>query len=287
VNLVPVVHPSPESPLNRMATLDSRPFLRMELRRSPLEGSCCRNDPSRRGERPCSIPGGRGERTRKREAGDRFASIAREPQARERSRRCCSHVFLQTAAARARGQGAARAPRLAQYAGGRHRRPSGRPRARGDRASGRSRGRRHADARASLPAHGSAGLFRSDDAGERRGAQIALDGALSFAESMGSCSTTMRSRSWAPGAAEAATPGTAAGIEPRISRSIRSRLLEARRDLARGAGPARSRRRRPAPAGGRSPAGAGWVLLTKFRRTRAPGRASRRNDWPIRLLSHF
>jgi hypothetical protein len=29
------------------------------------------------------------------------------------------------------------------------------------------------------------------------------------------------------------------------------------------------------------------LLLTKFRRARAPGRAARRNDWPIRLLSHF
>jgi hypothetical protein len=29
------------------------------------------------------------------------------------------------------------------------------------------------------------------------------------------------------------------------------------------------------------------LLLTKFRRTAAPGRRSRRNGFPIRLLSHF
>jgi hypothetical protein len=139
--------------------------------------------------------------------------------------------------------------------------------------------------------------------------QIALDGALSFAESMGflfdddaipelgSDGPREAAEAWndllglVPGEPPAATPdgdedaletdGDAGGDdelevdpEPNGDEAPAELWLE---ELARV--PARA----AAPAPATKPA----VLLSKFRRSASAGQAARRGGWPIRLLSHF
>jgi hypothetical protein len=123
------------------------------------------------------------------------------------------------------------------------------------------------------------------------GAQIALDGALSFAESMGFLfDDDAIPELGAGGPREAADSwNDLLGIEPQDlevdpepapADAPAEIWLEEQVPAAIAAPPA-------APAAGpASPTPAG-VLLTKFRRAAAPGRRSRRNGLPIRLLSHF
>lgn len=124
-------------------------------------------------------------------------------------------------------------------------------------------------------------------------AQIALDGALSFAESMGFLfDDDVIPELGAEGPREAAHSwNELLGIEPRG--------LEEDPEPAPGEGPPEIWLEAPVPAAAAPPAAAPApvpgvaspspprVLLTKFRRTAAPGRRSRRKDWPIRLLSRF
>ena len=124
-------------------------------------------------------------------------------------------------------------------------------------------------------------------------AQIALDGALSFAESMGFLfDDDAIPELGVEGPREAAQSwNELLGIEPED--------LEVEPEPAPTEGPpeiwleepvaaapvpmAAAPAPTPAPD---SPAPA-RLLLTKFRRTPGPGRTSRQNAWPIRLLSHF
>jgi len=126
-------------------------------------------------------------------------------------------------------------------------------------------------------------------------AQIALDGALSFAESMGFLfDDDAIPELGAAGPREAADSwNDLLGIEPQD--------LEVDPEPAPAEGPPEIWLEEPAPAVAASAAAVAApapapdfaspasprVLLTKFRRTAAPGRRSRRNGWPIRLLSHF
>lgn len=145
--------------------------------------------------------------------------------------------------------------------------------------------------------------------------QIALDGALSFAESMGflfdddaipelgSDGPREAAAAWndllglVPGESSAATPdgdgdaletdGDAGGNdvlevdpEPSGGHAPAELWLE---ELA----PVAARAASPAPVPAPTPAEKPVVLLSKFRRSASAGRAARRNGWPIRLLSHF
>jgi hypothetical protein len=123
------------------------------------------------------------------------------------------------------------------------------------------------------------------------GAQIALDGALSFAESMGFLfDDDAIPELGAGGPREAADSwNDLLGIEPQD--------LEVDPEPAPGEGPGEIWLEEPVPAAAApvvaaaaaaAPAAAApRVLLTKFRRSAAPGRRSRRNGLPIRLLSQF
>jgi hypothetical protein len=148
--------------------------------------------------------------------------------------------------------------------------------------------------------------------------QIALDGALSFAESMGflfdddaipelgSDGPREAAEAWndllglVPGEPSSATPygdgdaletdGDAGGDddlevdpEPTADDGPAELWLE---ELA----PVAARAAAPAPVpvpAGKVPAEKPVVLLSKFRRSASAGHAARRNGWPIRLLSHF
>jgi len=128
-------------------------------------------------------------------------------------------------------------------------------------------------------------------------AQIALDGALSFAESMGFLfDDDAIPELGAEGPREAADSwNDLLGIEPQDLEVdpepspaeaapeiwLEDQIPAAAAQLAAVPAPARA----PAPVSA-APAPS-RVLLTKFRRAAAPGRRSRRNGWPIRLLSHF
>jgi hypothetical protein len=155
---------------------------------------------------------------------------------------------------------------------------------------------------------GQLACFAPDEALEDdASAQIALDGALSFAESMGflfdddaipelgANGPRDAAATWnellgleapppepaqpppaAPDELETDADGEAdpeleVDPEPGAAEAPHELWLE---DLAVAA---------PVPAAPAKPA----VLLTKFRRTASPGRRSRRNAWSIRLLSHF
>ena len=130
-------------------------------------------------------------------------------------------------------------------------------------------------------------------------AQIALDGALSFAESMGFLfDDDAIPELGAEGPREAADSwNDLLGIEPQdleVDPRAGSRRGSAPRSGSRSRSSRRQRRRRPSLLRARARCSARFgapapprVLLTKFRRSAAPGRRSRRNGWPIRLLSHF
>jgi hypothetical protein len=146
--------------------------------------------------------------------------------------------------------------------------------------------------------------------------QIALDGALSFAESMGflfdddaipelgSDGPREAAEAWnellglVPGEPSAATPdgdgdaletdGDAGGDDD----------LEVDPEPTAGDGPAELWLEELAPVAARAPtpvpvpaakipAQKPVMLLSKFRRSASAGHAARRNGWPIRLLSHF
>ncbi|HEY8153808.1 MAG TPA: hypothetical protein VII72_06745 [Myxococcota bacterium] len=127
------------------------------------------------------------------------------------------------------------------------------------------------------------------------GAQIALDGALSFAESMGFLfDDDAIPELGAEGPREAADSwNDLLGIEPHELEvdpdpEPEPAPAEAPPEIwleeavpAAAAGGAVSAPPHPVPP---TPAG---ILLTKFRRAAAPGRRSRRNGFPIRLLSNF
>jgi hypothetical protein len=111
-------------------------------------------------------------------------------------------------------------------------------------------------------------------------AQVALDGALSFAESMGFLfddDAVLELGAEGPRKA-AGSWNQLLGIEPQD--------FDDDPAPAPGEGPAEIWLE-DAVLAAAAPLAPPAVLLTKFRRTAAPGRGSRRKAWPIRLLSHF
>jgi len=107
--------------------------------------------------------------------------------------------------------------------------------------------------------------------------QIALDGALSFAESMGFLfDDDAIPELGAEGPREAADSwNDLLGIEPQD--------LEVDPEPAPAEAPPEIWLEEPVAAAAAPPR----VLLTKFRRTAVPERGTRRDGWPIRLLSNF
>jgi len=139
--------------------------------------------------------------------------------------------------------------------------------------------------------------------------QIALDGALSFAESMGflfddeaiaelgADGPQEAAGAWndllglAPGEPVAATPyGDEEALETDGDGALDADL-EVDPEPTAGEVPAELWLEDLAPAGARASvsvqAAKPPVLLTKFRRSASAGQPARRNGWPIRLLSHF
>jgi hypothetical protein len=118
-------------------------------------------------------------------------------------------------------------------------------------------------------------------------AQIALDGALSFAESMGFLfdgDAIPELGEDGPGAA-AQSWNELLGIEAPEPETLPEPAAEGGAEIwleeaVAAAGDAQELEPEPATA-------APGLLLTKFRRTTGAGGRSRRNGWPIRLLSHF
>jgi hypothetical protein len=139
--------------------------------------------------------------------------------------------------------------------------------------------------------------------------QIALDGALSFAESMGflfdddaipelgSDGPREAADAWndllglVPGEPLPATPdGDEEALETDADASLDDDL-EVDPEPTGGEAPAELWLEDLVPVAARAaapvPEGKPVVLLSKFRRSASAGQAARRNGWPIRLLSHF
>jgi hypothetical protein len=155
---------------------------------------------------------------------------------------------------------------------------------------------------------GQLACFAPDEALESEAsAQIALDGALSFAESMGFLfDDDAIPELGADGPREAAaTWNELLGLEPAAPEAQPQAgemdeqddletdgdddpQLEVDPEPSGSDGPPELWLEELAPAAAApAPAAKPVVLLTKFRRTASPGRRSRRGGWSIRLLSHF
>jgi hypothetical protein len=152
---------------------------------------------------------------------------------------------------------------------------------------------------------GQLACFAPDEAlDSEANAQVALDGALSFAESMGFLfddDALVELGADGPRAAAATwnellgleAPAPAADVAPDAADELETdgdedAQLEVDPEPAAGGDAPELWLEDLAPVAAAAPAPAkAAVLLTKFRRTAAPGRRAQRGGWSIRLLSHF